>query len=131
MKIDKTIAEALHQAADYYGSNAEIAKKAQMHAATIGQYRNGRILHVSDNTWERLYEVISRWLPADPAYYPKSMFAKGTHKNAVRYDTRIPPDLRTLVEAWPHLCHTQQAKILGYVEGILDAGENKGEAKAG
>lgn len=124
MKNDKTIAVALGKAAQQFDSNAELGRKAGVHGATIGQYRNGRISYISDEVWEKLYPLLQPYLPDDPRYYPRSALKSMQMAETAGYYGTPPKELQRLCKAWEQLCEVEKAKILGYVEGILDASKN-------
>jgi len=130
MKNDKTIAKAIAKAADFYGSNATLAKHAGIHGATIGHYKNGRISHINDQTWERLYYLIEKYLPDSPRYYPSSKFTKQDEvkEKGNTYscsENGLPHTIKILNSKWPHLPEAKKTQIKLFIDAVLAEEKNE------
>lgn len=124
MRNDKTIAKALGRAVEYYGSNAALAAQVSLHAATIGQYRNGRIQHITDDAWEALYPYLRPYLPEylRDAYRPPRVASQQIFRESgTAYQGNESDSIARLRAAWPHLTLEQRNRIDRYINAILEA----------
>jgi hypothetical protein len=131
MIIDKAVYDAIIKGISHYGNKSKFAEAAGIKRCMPNEYlRRWETVQygiIQEETWERMYPALCRWLPPDPKYYPRSMLdgASLCADEHVPYSVGPPSELRPLLAAWPHLCDLQRQKILAYVQAMLDVGDTK------
>lgn len=91
MKIDRRIALALGLAAQDAGSNAALARAIGVTDSTVARWRSGIISEIAEDMWERVFPHISKYLPDDQRYLPRSRLrgARSGHAADVAYNVPV------------------------------------------
>jgi hypothetical protein len=108
MRVTDEMSLAIGKASQKVGSNAELGRRCGIHGATIGQYRNGMIQHMEDDTWEKLLPFIKEFLPN---YHSPQPHPCDGHDR--------PRELKDLCARWDTLSPDMQNAVLGIARVAL------------
>ncbi len=102
MKITEDILGALQSAIDVIGSQSEFAHKANINMHTLSNYLTNKTQSIKEDTWEKIYPLISPYLPPSSEIIKKRSVASKFSSGEFDF-VELNSDEKILLEAFNEL----------------------------
>lgn len=102
--IDLSISNAFRRMKAAFRTNAEVSRRTNLSEVHISRILSGKTQYLSDETWERVEPILSRYMRKDDA--PAAMMSD--------------PLFRIILDNWSRLTPEDQGRLAGIVRGMVD-----------